>query len=426
MSDTVQTLMERRVRRRGPDWPGRLRARADTCLRARRPTAGWSVILRGALAVALAALGLSAAAPVHAADFTDVPPLHPYAAAISDLTGRGVVSGYADGTFRPDELVSRQQFAKMIVRSLGLPVSTADVHPFTDLPANTDPTDPLYPNNYVAVCRQRALLSSPSPTTFAPFADLSRAELIEAAARAAALPDPPAAYDPPFAAFSPDGYEWSRKAAYAGLLSGLVGIGPTFDFLAAASRGECAQILYDLARRGDAGGGLGAADTIPPPSDGNTPSSASGVGDTSAGEPAAAQSSSPTTTPSVSSPMQTGSRSLNTSALAGICAGVVAVFALALLFARRARRGRTKDRVPPASQKTETAPDVAAILREWAARGDGFAASLSSKESPGSAKAWEELLEAAEQARAARDSGNGGSNQPAPGPDRGRPVPERP
>ena len=37
-----------------------------------------------------------------ASSFSDVPDTHPYAPAIYDLKGRGVLSGYADGTFRPN------------------------------------------------------------------------------------------------------------------------------------------------------------------------------------------------------------------------------------------------------------------------------------------------------------------------------------
>jgi hypothetical protein len=36
------------------------------------------------------------------------------------------------------------------------------------------------------------------------------------------------------------------KAQYAGLLDGLQGVGPSYDFFAAATRGECAQLLCNL------------------------------------------------------------------------------------------------------------------------------------------------------------------------------------
>ncbi len=71
--------------------------------------------------------------PVGGASFSDVRADHPYYAAITDLASRGIISGYGgdrEGLFGPSDLVRRQQFAKMIVGSLGLPVSEADFpHP---------------------------------------------------------------------------------------------------------------------------------------------------------------------------------------------------------------------------------------------------------------------------------------------------------
>src|SRR3990172_6892657 len=61
--------------------------------------------------------------------FTDVGPSHPYYLQIVALADEGIIGGYGDGTFAPNDLVTRQQFAKMIVKALGLPVSLSDVYP---------------------------------------------------------------------------------------------------------------------------------------------------------------------------------------------------------------------------------------------------------------------------------------------------------
>ena len=84
-----------------------------------------------ALVVALALLLL--AAPAGALAFTDVPANHPNALAINDLAARGIIGGYSDGTFGPGDPVIRQQFAKLIVLSMRLPRSEADVCPFSDV-----------------------------------------------------------------------------------------------------------------------------------------------------------------------------------------------------------------------------------------------------------------------------------------------------
>lgn len=172
----------------------------------------------------------------------------PYETAIYDLAGREVISGYEDETFRPTTHVSRQQFAKMIVKALGFPVTGSEVCPFTDV-AGQIGADPFYPATYVAVCATSGITQGKTATSFAPYDDITHQQLITMVVRAADLGSPPATYNPGFSAsqFSlAEHYENACKAAYAGLLDDLVGIGPTYDFLAASTRGECAQILYNL------------------------------------------------------------------------------------------------------------------------------------------------------------------------------------
>ncbi|MBN1631552.1 MAG: S-layer homology domain-containing protein [Thermoleophilia bacterium] len=181
--------------------------------------------------------------------FDDVPATHPYYVQINAVAGQGIVGGYGDGRFGPDNLVTRQQFAKMIVRTLGLPVTGAEVSHFTDVATNLDPNDPFYPDKYVAVCAAHGITTGKTETTFAPYADMTRAQLITMVARAAELPDPPPEYIPPFGEFSPVHYPWARKAAWAELTNGLMGMGPDFPFLGPAKRGEVCVLLYNLLHR---------------------------------------------------------------------------------------------------------------------------------------------------------------------------------
>ncbi len=53
-------------------------------------------------------------------DFSDVPPTHPYYDAITDLKSRGIINGYADGTFRPDQAVNRVEALKIILLGAGI------------------------------------------------------------------------------------------------------------------------------------------------------------------------------------------------------------------------------------------------------------------------------------------------------------------
>lgn len=64
-----------------------------------------------------AALILGFAAPALAA-FSDVSRSHPYAEAIAYVQAEGIVSGYSDGSYRPDQTVNRAEFVKIVVGSV--------------------------------------------------------------------------------------------------------------------------------------------------------------------------------------------------------------------------------------------------------------------------------------------------------------------
>ena len=220
---------------------------------------------------ALAGPAVAAAAPVDsppAAEqvaspdqqcFLDVDPTHPYYEAINGLCLAGVVDGYSvEGgkVFRPNNAVLRAQFAKMIVGSLQIPVTEDDWTeadaPFTDLEA--DSPDDLYPNEYVAVAYRLGITLGKTATTFAPYVDITRAQVISMVVRAAerfkgdALLKPAAGWQGALGSYYSNPYHGDnvRIAEHSGLLAGLVGFDATWDPEARASRGEVAQIMWNM------------------------------------------------------------------------------------------------------------------------------------------------------------------------------------
>jgi S-layer homology domain len=176
----------------------------------------------------------------------------PYASAIYELATEGIVSGYGDRTFRPGDPVSRQQFAKMIVRTLSLAITGAEICPFPDVATGLDPGDSFYPDKYVAVCAAQGIARGYDDGSFGPYDQIRRQQLISMVARAADLADPDPGYAPDFerGQFYPEEhYSNASRAAYAGLLDGLPGVDSFYDFYTASTRGECAQILYNLLQR---------------------------------------------------------------------------------------------------------------------------------------------------------------------------------
>ncbi len=71
-------------------------------------------MIRNAGVILLACLS-AAIGVAQAMDFSDVPPSHPNYTAIMDLKEKGTISGYPDGTFKPDQVVNRVEALKIIL-----------------------------------------------------------------------------------------------------------------------------------------------------------------------------------------------------------------------------------------------------------------------------------------------------------------------
>jgi hypothetical protein len=189
--------------------------------------------------------------------FSDVAVTDPYYQAISAMARAGALGGYPDGTFRPDNLVTRQHFAKMIVGAMGLPVAEDDwqdtTPPFTD--CGPDDLANLYPHDYIAVAKARNLTSGKTATTFAPRANITRAQMATMVVRAAKgsgmeLAAVDADYAGPLIDYGDPIHGINVQLADRnGLLQGLVVAGDPSAWIAGnATRGEVAQVLSNLMR----------------------------------------------------------------------------------------------------------------------------------------------------------------------------------
>jgi len=104
-------------------------------------------------------------------DFADLDVTNFAYNSVQHLTGKGAISGYSDGTFRPANTVTRAQFAKMLVAGMGWPLISPATPTFRDMPA----TDWAFP--YVETAVQQGVLSGYSDGTFRPTAEITRAQL---------------------------------------------------------------------------------------------------------------------------------------------------------------------------------------------------------------------------------------------------------
>ena len=185
--------------------------------------------------------------------FPDVNTGHPYFTAIEGMADAGIISGYNDGTFGPYNPVLRAQFAKMICGTLAIPVDESLVAPFSDLL----PDDPatLYPHDYIAAAYLHGITQGITATDFGPYVDITRAQVITMVVRAArnlqggVLVEPPPEFDCTIPDFSSTHHPQLRTAEYNGLLAGIQSFERGWDPWARSSRGECAQILWNLITR---------------------------------------------------------------------------------------------------------------------------------------------------------------------------------
>ena len=68
--------------------------------------------------------------------FSDVPVSNPFYCYVETAFGHGVVAGYSDGTFRPGNDVTRGQLCKILVLAEGWVVDCAEPGHFTDVPTS--------------------------------------------------------------------------------------------------------------------------------------------------------------------------------------------------------------------------------------------------------------------------------------------------
>jgi uncharacterized protein YjdB len=190
-----------------------------------------------------AVLANEAASPTASAPaFSDVSAAYWGSAAISSLSGKGIVSGYPDGTFKPGASITRAEFATMLVKALGLS-TTGTIGQFTDVTA-----DAWYYGSVNAAVYD-GLVSGMGDNLFVPNALITREQMAVMVAKALGI-NAPATDGTELSAFSDRSAvsSWAvsgmAEAVKAGIVSGM-----TADTLAPndnATRAQAAAMVYKM------------------------------------------------------------------------------------------------------------------------------------------------------------------------------------
>lgn len=227
--------------------------------RARRrlgAAAKWAFAAVALTLMAVAALFFASPPALAFTDVTSSKYSGEYSVQIQVMAQLGVVNGFGDGTFRPNDSVTRQQFAKMLVAAMRIPVSESDKCAFADV-APSGPNS-LYPDNYIAALSREGIATGVTSVAtsglFKPDDTISLAQLItmcvraadtvRAKAEASPLPEPPSSYRATWGNFGAPHYQSARKAQYNGLLREL----PLSQMnpWRPATRAEAAALLFNL------------------------------------------------------------------------------------------------------------------------------------------------------------------------------------
>jgi hypothetical protein len=120
-------------------------------------------------------------------------PSSPKAATFSDINGsfaktyiealgqEGVITGFPDGTYRPNATIKRADFAKMLALALELPLNEASAKSFTDVPDRA--------KGYVGALVDAGIASGKKPGYFGAALPVTRQEMIIMFVRAMGLED---------------------------------------------------------------------------------------------------------------------------------------------------------------------------------------------------------------------------------------------
>lgn len=103
--------------------------------------------------------------------FKDVNNKNPYYGAIAALVEAGIISGYADNTFKPGDNLTRTQMAKMLVLGFNLKSQGAQANPFRDISTNN------WNKSFVQVLYANNITTGTTATTFSPTSFVTRGQL---------------------------------------------------------------------------------------------------------------------------------------------------------------------------------------------------------------------------------------------------------
>jgi hypothetical protein len=165
---------------------------------------------------------------------------HWASSAIAQLLAGGILAGYPDGTFRPENPLTRAEMAKILSLSFDLPLVRSATLPFNDLEASSWATP------YIERLWKGKIVEGFPDGGFHPSAPVTRAELAAMLNRVFSWPPIPANYSPTFTDL--DSSSWAFVPVESGAWQGVWDGYPDGSFRpsAPATRAEVSALVARL------------------------------------------------------------------------------------------------------------------------------------------------------------------------------------
>lgn len=140
-----------------------------------------------ALAFGLTASVVVAPIPLNAQtkQFSDVPASYPYYQEIQEMQGKDIIHGYTDGTFKPNQTISRQHAAVLVVRALQINHLALPKKKTFQQPKDLQTNHPYY--NEIKTLIEADLLQTDSSGNIQPTKPITRGEMAKILAVAFSL-----------------------------------------------------------------------------------------------------------------------------------------------------------------------------------------------------------------------------------------------
>lgn len=171
----------------------------------------------------------------HSGAFSDMPATAWYKEYVTQLVAKSIISGYSDGSFRPDKTVSRAEFAKMLCLTMGWTLEKPSKASFKDVSSSN------WAYQYIETAKAKGVIGGYQDGGFRPANSITRAEIAKMVAQTLVL----SGGDSQLTDIQSS---WAKSSIEACVKSGIVGGYPdnTFKPTKTASRAESAKMIFGV------------------------------------------------------------------------------------------------------------------------------------------------------------------------------------